>query len=66
MNTGRHEDGDCSPNHCRRCAEELAYELEDHERNVCDRYPNCRFCEDEHDCDKSFEPLCRSCMPPRG
>lgn len=64
-NTGRHEDGDCNPYACRYCDLALSNEREDHERKVCDLYPECRFCFDQHDCDETYEWKCPSCNPMR-
>lgn len=60
-----HKDGDCDPTSCRECEWAAANEREDHERKVCDLYPECRFCFDQHDCDKTYELKCPSCNPMR-
>lgn len=57
-----HADGDCWPEVCRMCQMADANMREDHERKVCDQYPKCQICEDEHDCDEKYEAKCPSCV----
>ena len=59
--TDYHRDGNCHPDHCKECDWALANMREDHERNVCDGYPRCLFCEQEHNCDITTEAKCPSC-----
>jgi len=56
-----HASGDCNPYDCRECDWLMANEREDHENRVCGGFSSCTVCIDEHDCDKTYEVLCKSC-----
>lgn len=57
-----HRDGTCDPTNCRYCDEIIEQGWTKHSLATCGGYKDCGWCQDEHDCDKTFESGCPVCL----